>query len=122
MRVARRARVAPRAARASRRDRRRRVARLRRRGADDLAWDDDALGRDATARRSTQDSSNPAVVPRNHILARVIADGCDADDWRSARAFIDALATPFEDPTDAAFARPATDAELARHGRLSCSS
>ena len=88
----------------------------------DAILNDDALGRDATARRSTQDSSNPAVVPRNHILARVIADGCDADDWRSARAFIDALATPFEDPTDAAFARPATDAELARHGRLSCSS
>ena len=52
---------------------------------------------DPHERRLTQDASNPAIVPRAHVLDTVVRAACERDDWEPAREFLAALSSPYRD-------------------------
>jgi uncharacterized protein YdiU (UPF0061 family) len=65
----------------------------------------DRLAREATspeARRSAMRGVNPAFIPRNHQVERVIAAAVERDDFAPFEALLGVLAQPFEDQPDAA--------------------
>jgi len=97
--------------------------------ADAAAWLADyraalvAAGAADAARSAAQDSVNPAVVPRNHLLQAAI-DGASTGDLDELNALLGALAVPFEPPPPA-LARlrvPAPRAPRRGVELLSCSS
>jgi len=51
-------------------------------------------------------SVNPAVIPRNHLIERVIRAAVDYDDFAPFHALNEVLAHPFEDPSGEEFTRP----------------
>lgn len=60
------------------------------------------LGRESTtiaARREGMRAENPAFIPRNHIMERVIVAATDAGDFAPFEEFIEVLSKPYEDQT-----------------------
>ena len=55
---------------------------------------------------------NPALIPRNHIVERVLKAAADHGDFSGFEAFLDALSRPYEDrPGAAAYAEPPASSE-----------
>lgn len=55
-----------------------------------------AEGSSPTERRVAMQAVNPAYIPRNHIVERVIQAGVEAGDFAPFEEFLDVLAKPYE--------------------------
>lgn len=58
------------------------------------------LGRESTtvaARKEMMRAENPAFIPRNHIMERVIVAATESGDFAPFEAFIDVLSNPYDD-------------------------
>lgn len=69
--------------------------------------------RSSEARAAAMYARNPAVIPRNHLLERVLA-AADHDDPAPFKALLDVLQNPFEMPGAAEFTTPPEDRERVR--------
>lgn len=69
-------------------------------------------GLDLSQVQANMDATNPAIIPRNHIIAKVIQQATTDGDLRLFNQLKQALATPFElKPEDAFLAEPPSDKE-----------
>jgi uncharacterized protein YdiU (UPF0061 family) len=60
---------------------------------------DDAEGAQQAARLAMMRLANPAIIPRNHLIAEVIAAAVERDDFAPFAALQAALAQPFDAPS-----------------------
>jgi uncharacterized protein YdiU (UPF0061 family) len=59
------------------------------------------------ARRAAMRAINPAVIPRNHIMERVITAAIESNDFKPFEAFLEVLSQPYADqPQHADYALP----------------
>lgn len=59
------------------------------------------------ARQAAMRATNPAVIPRNHIMERVIAAAVDSQNFKPFEAFLEVLSQPYSDqPEYADYALP----------------
>ena len=70
--------------------------------------------RSSEARAAAMYARNPAVIPRNHLLERVLAAATDHDDPAPFNALLDVLQNPSEMPGAAEFTTPPEDHERVR--------
>ena len=65
-----------------------------------------AEGGDPQARRAAMMATNPAVIPRNHLVEEAIEAAVSRGDLSPFEALGAVLAMPFDEPADAAFVSP----------------
>ena len=63
----------------------------------------------AAERQQAMLRTNPAVIPRNHLVEEALAAAAERDDLKPFEALLAVLRSPFAPPADPRYALPAAD-------------